>query len=265
MRRFVTFPCADATLVGTLDEAPGSAGLLIISGGNEIRIGAHRGLAKLAADCAHSGSPVLRFDRRGIGDSQGTNGGFTSSAPDIRAALEAFKAECPAIKTIVAFGNCDGAAALMLHLPDGLSAVILANIWIIQPEDDLPPPAAIKARYLERLRDPKAWLGLFTGAIDLRKLARGLVRLREKKAVSPLAEQVANGLAMFKGPIDIVLAQRDGTALAFMDAWSGDLFKRARARADINLTMIDSNAHSFASIADYEVLRSIIMKALSAA
>ena len=48
MRRLIAFPCAGETLLGTLDEAYGKTGLLIVSGGNEIRIGAHRGMALLA-------------------------------------------------------------------------------------------------------------------------------------------------------------------------------------------------------------------------
>ena len=43
MRKLIAFPCAGETLVGSLDEGAGSTGLLIVSGGNEIRMGAHRG------------------------------------------------------------------------------------------------------------------------------------------------------------------------------------------------------------------------------
>ena len=100
MRRLLSFPCEGAALAATLDEAAGSTGLLIISGGNEIRIGAHRGMARLAADVAAAGFPVFRFDRRGIGDSEGENGEFTTSGPDISAAIAAFRSECPHIEQI---------------------------------------------------------------------------------------------------------------------------------------------------------------------
>ena len=52
MRELVWFPCEGDTLVGTLDDASGSTGLLIVSGGNEIRCGAHRGMASLAGALA---------------------------------------------------------------------------------------------------------------------------------------------------------------------------------------------------------------------
>ncbi len=57
--------------MGTLDDAPGTTGLLIVSGGNEVRAGAFAGQARLAAEIAAAGHPVFRFDRRGVGDSTG--------------------------------------------------------------------------------------------------------------------------------------------------------------------------------------------------
>ena len=109
MRRIVQLICEEATLFGTLDEGVSTTGLLIVSGGNEIRIGAHRGMTELAQKIASSGYAVFRFDRRGVGDSDGENNGFGSSEPDIGAALAAFRTACPHINRVVAFGNCDAA------------------------------------------------------------------------------------------------------------------------------------------------------------
>jgi exosortase A-associated hydrolase 1 len=252
------------TLAATLDDADGSVGLLIVSGGNEIRVGAHRGMAKLSADVANHGHPVFRFDRRGIGDSTGDNGEFTSSAEDIDAALSAFRAACPHLTRIIAFGNCDAASALVLHPPRGLAGVVLGNIWVIEKVDDLPPPAAIKARYLERMKDPKAWLGLFTGAINLRKLGNGLLKIAKTQAPASLPQQVAEGLASFDGPVSILLCTRDTTAIAFADAWSQPAFEAARRKNTVTVTKIDSASHSFASDADYAVLRSTLLEMLAA-
>ncbi|MCZ3268409.1 hypothetical protein NYZ59_19170, partial [Acinetobacter baumannii] len=79
MRSLIAFPCAGDTLIGTLDAAPGTTGLLIVSGGNEIRCGAHRGMALLAQSVSAAGHPVFRYDRRGIGDSTGENRSFLSA------------------------------------------------------------------------------------------------------------------------------------------------------------------------------------------
>jgi exosortase A-associated hydrolase 1 len=262
MRRLLSFPCAGDQLAATLDEAAGNVGLLIVSGGNEIRIGAHRGMAKLAGDIAADGYPVFRFDRRGVGDSEGENGEFRSSGPDIAAAIAAFRTACPELKQIIAFGNCDAASALILHRPEGIAAHILSNIWVVERTDDLPPPAAIRARYTERLKDPKAWIGLFTGAINLRKLIGGLMRIAKPQAPTSLAQDIATGLAVINGPVTIVLAAQDGTAIAFADAWNGPTFAAARGRSDITVKKIDSASHSFANASDYAALRETIVETL---
>jgi exosortase A-associated hydrolase 1 len=262
MRRVVTFTCQGSTLFGTIDDAPGETGLLIVSGGNEIRIGAHRGMAKLAADIATAFHPVFRFDRRGIGDSEGENAGFRSSGPDIAASVAAFRSECPALTRIVAFGNCDAASTLLLHRVSGIEALVLANPWVIESSDDLPPPAAIRARYAERILDPGAWLALFSGAVNFRKLVGGLLRIVKPQAASSLARAVANGLIAFEGPTTIVLAKRDGTAIAFAAEWKKAHFAHARIRPAVTMTCIDSASHSFASDADYVALRAQILEAL---
>jgi exosortase A-associated hydrolase 1 len=265
MRQLLSFACEGVRLAATLDEAPGREGLLIVSGGNEIRIGAHRGMAKLAGDIAAAGYPVFRFDRRGIGDSEGENAEFRSSGPDISAAIAAFRAACPHITRVVAFGNCDAASALLLHRPAGIAAHVLSNIWVIERPDELPPPAAIRARYSERLKDPKAWLGLFTGAVNLRKLASGLLRIAKPEPPSSLTHNVGAGLAAVDGPVTILLAEQDGTAIAFADAWNGPVFAKARERSDIEIRKISSGSHSFASASDYVALRETIMGVLKQA
>jgi exosortase A-associated hydrolase 1 len=265
MRRLLTFSCEGQSLAATLDYQPSKTGLLIISGGNEIRIGAHRGMAKLASDIAAAGYSVFRFDRRGIGDSEGENGGFTASGPDIAAAVAAFRAACPELRQIVAFGNCDAASALLLHQPAGIAAHVLANIWVVEPTDDLPPPAAIRARYTERMKDPKAWIGLFTGAINIRKLIGGLMRIAKPQAPASLAQDVAAGLAVVEGQVTILLAEQDGTAIAFADAWNGPAFAAARGRGDISIKKIASASHSFANASDYAALRETIVGVLKAA
>jgi exosortase A-associated hydrolase 1 len=263
MRRLVSFECEGSNLWATLDEAPGRAGVLIVSGGNEIRIGAHRGMARLAADLAVTGVPVFRFDRRGIGDSEGENAGFEGSGPDIAAAIACFRAQCPQMERIVSFGNCDAASALVLHSIDGLSGLILANPWVIEETSDLPPTAAIRARYAERLRDPWEWWRLLSGEVNLAKLAKGLVKVARPAptlTASSLPERVAVGLARVEGPVSLLLAERDNTAVAFMAAWKDAAFDAARQRGDLAITPLDSASHSFASESDYTVLKSAIVK-----
>nr|WP_274615788.1 hydrolase 1, exosortase A system-associated [Sphingomonas sp. ACRSK] len=256
----IEFPCAGERLAATLDEAPGSTGLLIVSGGNELRIGAHRGMALLAQRIAAGGWPVFRYDRRGIGDSTGENRGFADSGADLVAATAAFRAEAPGVSRILGFGNCDAATTLALfHQAAGIDALLLANPWLVESTGDTPPAAAVRARYAERLGDPAQWLRLLRGQVDLRKLARGL-RTVTQAAPTGLAERVAEALAGSHVPATLLLARRDNTAIACADAWRGRAFDAVRSR--IPMLEHDTASHSFARAPDAEWLHARVREAL---
>jgi exosortase A-associated hydrolase 1 len=246
MRHQLSFACEGAALAATLDDAAGTTGLLIVSGGNEVRSGAHRGMAMLAQRIAAAGHPVFRFDRRGIGDSEGANGGYTSSGPDIEAAIAAFRGAAPHVTRVVAFGNCDAASALLLHQPLPLDALILANPWTYEDSDEeaeepaLPPASAIRARYWSRLKDPKSLLRLVKGEVDVRKLVRGLSALGPSAAPAApgsLPARLDRALAALTCPATILLATGDRTAQAFAD--------KCRPSA-IPVERLASASHSFA-------------------
>lgn len=247
MRHALSFTCEGAVLAATLDSAAGTTGLLIVSGGNEIRCGAHRGMAMLAARIAAAGYPVLRFDRRGIGDSEGENGGFESSRADIVAALAAFRRACPEMKQIVAFGNCDAASALALHQPLDVDALVLANPWTIEEQGNdetpaLPPASAIRARYWQRLKDPASLGRLLRGEIDLGKLGRGMAKLGLGGAPASresLGRRVVAAIAATPKPVTILLASGDRTAQTFAEHWNGTV-------AAVSVHELNSASHSFA-------------------
>lgn len=245
MRHQLSFRCEGAALAATLDAAPGSSGLLIVSGGNEIRSGAHRGMAMLAQRIAAAGHPVFRFDRRGIGDSEGVNGGFESSGPDIAAAIAAFRQAAPHVTCVTAFGNCDAASALLLHQPLALDRLIVANPWTYDGEVEgaaLPPASAIRSRYAARLKDPKSLLRLLKGEIDVRKLLRGLSALGRSAppaAQGSLAARIDAALGTPAVPTTILLATGDRTAQAFIE-------NCPTALAGVPVERLASPSHSFA-------------------
>ena len=224
----LTFACGSHTLAGTLDTAPGKTGLLIVSGGNEIRSGAFSGQARLARAIAKSGFPVFRFDRRGVGDSEGENRGFRKSKRDIASARDALIALAPEVERVVAFGNCDAASALMLSGGAGFDALVLANPWTIDGEDEAEttalPPAAIRERYAQKLKDPAEIKRLLSGGVNLGKLARGVIKAAKPASDEPrgLAEEMRAGLAQFDGSVSILLASADRSAIAFEEAWGED-------------------------------------------
>ncbi len=235
MRSLIQFPCEGEMLVGTLDAAPGSTGLLIVSGGNEIRVGAHRGMALLAERLAGAGTPVFRFDRRGIGDSTGANRGYASSGPDIAAAVRIFREQAPQLATIV-------------------DRLILANPWVVESDDDLPPAAAIRAHYAERLRDPRTWLRAAKGGVNIGRLISGLKKVSNNlpQAENSLADGV---FAALPPAATVILAKSDATAIAFADAARAHGWKGA-------MIEIETSSHSFARVEDGEALYQAIISAL---
>lgn len=222
-RLHLTFECADTTLAGSLDTAAGVSGLLLVSGGNEVRSGAFSGQAALAARISAAGYPVFRFDRRGVGDSGGENKGFRKSTRDIQSALAAFRVIAPQIERVVCFGNCDAASALMLASGLDCDALVLSNPWTVEDDRALPPPEAVRARYAEKLKNPRELARLLSGGVDLGKLAKGLVRAgRRTSAPTTLASEMATGLAAFDGPVRILVAGSDRTAQIFASNWDAD-------------------------------------------
>lgn len=241
-RRHLTFVCEGAALAGTLDvvQASGTVGLLLVSGGNELRSGAWGGQAQLAARLADAGFPVFRYDRRGVGDSEGENPTFRRSGQDIAAAVAAFRANAPHVRQVVAFGNCDAATALMLFAHGlAIDALVLANPWTIDGEEapQAMPAAAIRSRYLAKLTNPREVWRLLTGGVNLAKLAKGLRgAATTKTAPAGLVAEMRARLTAFNGPAKILLANGDRTAQMFEAAWD---------RSDPRIQRVDSASHSF--------------------
>lgn len=227
-RRHLTFACEGETLAATLDAADGQVGLLIVSGGNETRAGAFSGQAQLAASIAAAGYPVLRFDRRGVGDSSGDNAGFRDEAAEITAAFAAFRQQQPQVRRVVAFGNCDAASALLLAGGAGCDALALANPWTFDAEqgepDSGPDAQSIRRRYLAKLRNPREVWRLVTGGVSLTKLAGGLAKAASTgSGPSGLVGELMQAIVGYSGPVRYLLAANDRTAQAFMHAWPRSL------------------------------------------
>lgn len=89
--RPVLFECNGCRLVGIIHGAgSGDTGVLVIVGGPQYRVGSHRQFLLLARYLAANNVPVMRFDYRGMGDSEGDIRSFESIDDDIRAAIDAF-------------------------------------------------------------------------------------------------------------------------------------------------------------------------------
>lgn len=259
MRRLLTFECNDEVLAGSLDEAAGEVGVLMVTGGSQTRVGSHRMYERLAKALADLGFPCFRFDRRGVGESSGDDPGYRGSAADLLAARAAFVSAAPEVKQIVGLGLCDGATALAIHgVAAGIQGTILINPWLVEAEADAPPPTAVRAHYRERLLSKDAWRRLLGGKVDVTKLVAG-VRKAGAADETELADAAALGLAASGSPVALILAHRDATAIA-----AAAQVKRAAFAGTISWTReIDTDSHTFARAGDMKALEGAVIEALA--
>jgi exosortase A-associated hydrolase 1 len=259
MRRLLTFPCGEELLSASLDEGGGTIGVLMVMGGSQTRVGSHRMYERLAKVLAENGYPCIRFDRRGVGDSSGEDPGFKDSGPDLTAAAAAFRQEMPGLDHVVGFGLCDGATTLALHgVAAGVSEIILVNPWLVEASSGEPPPAAIRSHYRQRLLSVAGWKKLLTGGVNLRKLAGGLKKAGSSTD-SSLAAETARGLARYRRPAALILANGDGTAAAA----AAEVKRPAFAGLVGPAVEIASDSHTFARAGDQQALEAAVLQALA--
>jgi len=98
-QRAVRITCLGSSMVGIIDlpERPLPRGVLVAAGHPYSRLGARRQFAMLARSLARRGIAVMRFDRRGVGDSEGCD----NNDSDVRAALQEFCDQVPALQEVV--------------------------------------------------------------------------------------------------------------------------------------------------------------------
>jgi exosortase A-associated hydrolase 1 len=218
----------------------------MVTGGTQARIGSHRMYGRLAASLAQAGHSCFRFDRRGVGDSEGEDPGFRASRDDLIAAADAFRTHQPGLNRLFGFGLCDGATALMLFGRDaGLDGLVLVNPWLVEAEAGTPPPAAIRRHYRERLTSRDGWRRLLSGRISLRKAAWGLRRAAAPPRSGIGAEATA-ALSVGHMPARLILARGDSTAIGAEPIW--------RAAGLSEPVHIDTDSHTFARRGDMEAL-----------
>ena len=227
----LTFDCLGDALLGVLHKgaSDASTGVLIIVGGRQYRAGAHRQFVKLARYLALHGIPVLRFDVRGMGDSEGKVRHFLSLDEDIKAAVSALQLQEPNLEKIVLWGLCDGASAGIAYAPSdrAVAGVMLVNPWI-STESGV-ARTYLRHYYRERFWDTGFWRKIVKGQVNwrasLRSLAQTAFRLRDRKTEDArstviLPDIIFDALSAFKGNTRILISDRDMTAREFEDEFN---------------------------------------------
>jgi len=226
-QRALAFDCAGDRLYGVLDlpAAPHQRGVLVVVGGPQYRAGSHRQFTLLARSLAAQGIAAMRFDYRGMGDSEGVMRDFETVDDDLKAAIDTFFAEVPGLKELVLWGLCDAASAVALYAAkdDRVAGVVLLNPWVRTESGEA--KATLKHYYRARLLDPGLWKKIATLNFDYRKAASSFRRLLGSAATSApagaLPDRMHDRLGAFKGKVLVILSGADLTAQEFSDLADG--------------------------------------------
>jgi len=235
----VSFLCERTRLYGILHRPcqPSEVGILILAGRPALRSGRHRLLVLLARAWAEAGIPVMRFDYRGSGDSEGEMGTLEQTHADIAAAVDAFQSNIPGLQKVVLWGQCGGAADAVLYAPkDGrVRGIVLANPWLYDSRvRSVAALYRLGSLYLWRVRKifsvsanstsaknlmehpypgngPEVSLPFETPEVD---------QAYRSYRAADISKRLANSLQEFNGRVLIILSGKDTGAQAFKrTAW----------------------------------------------
>jgi len=230
----LAFDCEGKSLLGILSGAgrPAGRGVLIVVGGPQYRAGSNRQFTLLARHLAERGVPTLRFDYRGMGDSDGEVRTFDRVGADIRSAIDKFFSSIPGLKDVVIWGLCDAASAALFyaHQDARVSGVVLLNPWV-RTQQGL-ARVHLRHYYVRRLFQASLWQKVARGEFNIRGAAAALGRIvsdamgrgpsSDKIAElpaseSPLPVRMEHALRRFQGRVLLILSGNDLTAQEFKD------------------------------------------------
>ena len=233
----LAFDCEGDPLCGIacVPQHPLPVGVVIVVGGPQYRAGSHRQFTQLARSLASAGHPTLRFDVRGMGDSQGAQRTFENLDADIASAINALTHHVPGTDGVVLWGLCDGASAALLYVQRQrdrrVAGLALLNPWV-RSEASL-ARTHVKHYYRKRLLERAFWTRLLSGRVAasaLSDLVRTLRTSRGSSSAGPVRFQdlMAEGWTSAGCPILLLISETDLTALEFVEFTSGNaLWQRA--------------------------------------
>lgn len=262
----LVFGCANARLLGILHRGsePAEIGVVVVVGGPQYRVGSHRQFVLLARYLARGGVPVLRFDYRGMGDSEGDDVDFEDIDADIRCAIDVLCAAVPELKRIVIWGLCDAASAAMFyaHRDPRVCGLVLLNPWM--RTNATQAKTYLRYYYVSQLADPQFWRRIVSGRLPILRAARAFIgnlslALRPASYTTtigigiddktiPFAERMLQGLDRFSGRVLLILSGNDLTAAEFRDTASASRrWCRTLARPTVVRRELSEATHTFSS------------------
>jgi exosortase A-associated hydrolase 1 len=263
----LVFDCQGKKLIGIVHhpDSVGKTGVLIVVGGPQYRVGSHRQFVLLARSLALHGLTVMRFDFRGMGDSEGYQRRFDQVDEDIRAAVDCFLATCPQLDHVVLWGLCDAASASIFYAyqDDRIKGMVLLNPWVFTEQGAA--KAYLKHYYLQRLMSRDFWVKVFRFNLNFGQSVSSLFNLMKQaigggKSASvgkvdlvdqylSLPTRMRECFARFAGPVLLILSGRDLTADEFKDLVTADPAwqKQISASKVIKQDLVEAD-HTFSSV-----------------
>lgn len=150
-----------------------TAGVLIIAGQPQTRVGSHRMFVRMARHLAARGIAALRIDCGGWGDSPGDALPFELASADIDAAARELRRRIGPEAPLLLLGLCDGASAVVLALDDLSPEVRPAALGLINPwvrSQATHARSLLKTYYARRLSQPGLARRLLTGKVPMKNL-----------------------------------------------------------------------------------------------
>lgn len=258
-------------LFGVLSSPPSAThsgvGVVVVVGGPQYRIGSHRQFVLLARHLAVQGHAVLRFDARGMGDSEGAPRDFLALDDDIAGAIAALRSHLPSVRRIVLWGLCDGASAALLYAgqhPGAVHGLALLNPWV--RTESVQAQVQVRHYYARRLVQRDFWVKLAGGKLG-RGAVGGLWRAlsaaagRKKRPAADESDatypvRMARAWHAFDGPMLLLLSGRDFTAKEFLLQVAGDpAWRGALQRPDLVRHDLPDADHTFSTGDSPDALR----------
>lgn len=254
----VWIDCNGERMLGILTEprpgVPSGLGVLIVVGGPQYRVGSHRQFVLLARRLAAAGYVCLRFDYRGMGDSEGAARTFENVADDVGAAL-GFLYNRPGVRAVALWGLCDAASSALMFCANDprVRGLVLVNPWV--RSGATLARTHLKHYYAQRLFERDFWSRLLRGRLPLRASLRGLAsslrhatRRGDSNADLPFQRRMADGWRRFRGPILLVLSGRDLTAREFLEYAAADPhWQGLLARPNVQRVELADADHTFST------------------
>lgn len=250
----VIFESGGNRLVGLIHvpRAPATQAVIILVGGPQYRVGAHRQYIHLARHLAENGIAAMRFDWTGIGDSEGDYPGFTDLSGDFGAALDCLTKRLPELREISLWGLCEGASAILI---DGvrdprITGAILVNPWVRTETGEA--KAFVKHYYAGRVFSRQFWLRLLKGDVAIGKSVADFMRKTRRSLQGAGGEagsfqsRMLRGLKGFSGRVLLIQSGHDLVAREFDDFTSSDPeWRAALTEADVTRRDVTDSDHTF--------------------